>query len=105
MPLGFEHVPGEVAVYAEPGDVLLHDAYLWHAAARGTDDSARRRHVRGHWCTGAPLRDDDIDDFVKNAAKVGALAISAIIRRHATDSRSARVWTSTRGSRCSSMRS
>ena len=69
MPLRFEHVPGEVAVYAEPGDVLLHDAYLWHAAARGTDDTARRRHVRGHWCTGEPLRDDDIDAFVKNAAR------------------------------------
>ena len=28
MPLGFEKVPGEIAVYLERGDVLLHDAYL-----------------------------------------------------------------------------
>ena len=69
MPLGFEHVPGEVPVYAEPGDILLHDAYLWHAAARGTEDTSRRRHVRGHWCTGAPLQDDDIGQFIKNAAR------------------------------------
>ena len=37
MPLGFEKVLGEVAVYAERGDILFHDAYLWHSAARATD--------------------------------------------------------------------
>jgi ectoine hydroxylase-related dioxygenase (phytanoyl-CoA dioxygenase family) len=68
MPLAFEPVPGEIAVYAERGDVLLHDAYLWHSAARGTDDTTRRRHVRGHWCTGEPLHSDD-GRFVKNAAR------------------------------------
>jgi ectoine hydroxylase-related dioxygenase (phytanoyl-CoA dioxygenase family) len=68
MPLQFEPVPGEIPVYAERGDVLLHDAYLWHAAARGTDDTTRRRHVRGHWCTGEPLLSDD-GVFVKNAAR------------------------------------
>ena len=69
MPLGFEPIPGEIALYAQEGDVLLHDAYVWHAAARGTDDTTRRRHVRGHWCTGERLVDDDIDQFVKNAAR------------------------------------
>jgi ectoine hydroxylase-related dioxygenase (phytanoyl-CoA dioxygenase family) len=70
MPLGFDKVPGEVAVYAEVGDVIFHDAYLWHAAARGTDDGARRRHVRGGWFSGAgKLVGDHLDDFVKNAAR------------------------------------
>lgn len=46
MPLGFEKIRGEVGVYAERGDIILHDAYLWHSAARATDD-ALRRHVRG----------------------------------------------------------
>ncbi len=68
MPLQFEPVPGEIPVYAERGDLLLHDAYLWHAAARGTDDTTRRRHVRGHWCTGEELTTDD-GVFVKNAAR------------------------------------
>src|SRR6476646_9282241 len=38
MPLGFEKVTGEVAVYAERGDVIFHDAHLRHSAARATDD-------------------------------------------------------------------
>ena len=72
IPLGFERVPGEIAVYAERGDVLFHHADLWHAAARGTADGAPaiRRHLRGSWHTGRRL---DIghgtDDFVKNAAR------------------------------------
>jgi hypothetical protein len=70
MPLRFEKVPGETAVYAERGDVLLHDAYLWHSAARATDDGARRRHLRGAWYSGAgPLRRETVDRFVKNAAR------------------------------------
>ncbi len=69
MPLGFEKVPGEIAVYLERGDVLLHDAYLWHSAARATEDGALRRHVRGGWFTGSPLGDDGIEEFVKNAAR------------------------------------
>jgi len=39
--------PARFPVYAERGDVLLHDAYLWHSAARATDDVTTRRHVRG----------------------------------------------------------
>jgi ectoine hydroxylase-related dioxygenase (phytanoyl-CoA dioxygenase family) len=70
MPLGFEKVSGEIGVYAERGDVILHDAYLWHSAARATDDDTRRRHVRGSWYSGAGrLTDDHIEDFVKNAAR------------------------------------
>jgi ectoine hydroxylase-related dioxygenase (phytanoyl-CoA dioxygenase family) len=70
MPLGFEKVPGEIGVYAERGDVILHDCYLWHSAARATDDEAVRRHVRGGWFSGAgKLREEHLDDFVKNAAR------------------------------------
>lgn len=71
MPLGFEKVPGEIAVYCEQGDVLFHDAYLWHSAARATDDTAIRRHIRGGWFSGPPEPDsgDFLEDFVKNAAR------------------------------------
>ncbi len=70
MPLGFDKVPGEIAVYAERGDVLFHDAYLWHSAARATDDDTTRRHVRGGWYSGAGrLQGEHLDDFVKNAAR------------------------------------
>ena len=70
MPLRFEKVPGEVAVYAERGDLLFHDAYLWHAAARATDDETRRRHLRGSWYTGAGKpAGETVDRFVKNAAR------------------------------------
>ncbi|EFC82428.1 phytanoyl-CoA dioxygenase family protein [Parafrankia sp. EUN1f] len=67
MPLGFEKVLGEIAVYAERGDVLLHDGYLWHSAARATDDDTRRRHVRGSFFAGeqAAYR----RQFIKNAAR------------------------------------
>jgi hypothetical protein len=70
MPLGFEKVPGEMAVYAEVGDVLFHDCYLWHSAARATVDPSVRRHVRGSWYAGTEApRDIGPDDFVKNAAR------------------------------------
>jgi len=72
MPLGFERVPGEQAVYCERGDVLLHHSGLWHSAARATDDgeAAIRRHVRGGWYGGARLEPNHgLDDFVKNARR------------------------------------
>ena len=72
MPLGFEKVAGEVAVYAERGDVIFHDAHLWHSAARATDDGeiAVRRHIRGGWYAGRRLPPDHgVDDFVKNARR------------------------------------
>ncbi len=72
MPLGFERVPGEVAVYQERGDVLFHHADLWHAAARGTADGepAIRRHLRGSWHGGTMLEvGHGTDDFVKNARR------------------------------------
>jgi ectoine hydroxylase-related dioxygenase (phytanoyl-CoA dioxygenase family) len=72
MPPGFEKVPGEVAVYADRGDVLLHEARLWHSAARGTDDGPGgiRRHLRGSWCAGTRLAvGHGVDDFVKNARR------------------------------------
>ena len=70
MPLGFEKVPGEVAVYAELGDIIFHDAYTWHAAARATDDTTTRRHVRGGWYSGqGKITGEHLADFVKNAAR------------------------------------
>jgi ectoine hydroxylase-related dioxygenase (phytanoyl-CoA dioxygenase family) len=69
MPLGFEKIPGEIPIYTERGDVILHDAYLWHSAARATDDVTTRRHVRGGYLTGDPEGDGRREDFVKNAAR------------------------------------
>lgn len=69
MPLRFEKVPGEVAVYAERGDLLFHDAYLWHSAARATADGAVRRHLRGGFYSGTPTTEAAGEDFVKNAAR------------------------------------
>ncbi len=69
MPLGFDKVPGEVAVYAEAGDILFHDCYLWHSAAVATDIASRRRHVRGSWYAGAVPANYGPEDFVKNAAR------------------------------------
>jgi hypothetical protein len=72
IPLGFERVPGEIAVYQERGDVLFHHADLWHAAARGTADGpgAVRRHLRGSWHGGTRLEvGHGTDDFVKNALR------------------------------------
>jgi hypothetical protein len=69
MPLRFEKVPGEIAVYAERGDVIFHDAYLWHSAARATADGAVRRHVRGGYYGGRRPIGARYDEFVKNAAR------------------------------------
>ncbi|MEL7041595.1 MAG: phytanoyl-CoA dioxygenase family protein [Pseudomonadota bacterium] len=71
LPLAFEKVRGEIPVYCEAGDVLFHDAYLWHSAAAPTNDRAVRRHVRGSWYSGTPdtEHDDFVEDFVKNAAR------------------------------------
>lgn len=71
MPMAFEKAPGEIGVYCQEGDVLFHDAYLWHSAASGTNDRAIRRHVRGSWYSGVPdeVDGDYLEDFVKNAAR------------------------------------
>jgi hypothetical protein len=72
MPLGFEKVPGEVGVYCDRGDVLLHHSDLWHSAARATDDGEGgiRRHIRGGWYGGnRPTQKHGLADFVKNAAR------------------------------------
>ncbi len=69
MPLRFEKVRGEVAVYADRGDILFHDCYLWHSAAVATETNSRRRHVRGSWYGGDPPMGISEDDFVKNAAR------------------------------------
>lgn len=72
IPLGFERVPGEIAVYADRGDILFHHSDLWHAAARATadGDEAVRRHLRGSWHGGDRLEvGHGTDDFVKNARR------------------------------------
>lgn len=68
----FDAIPGEVPVYADRGDIILHDYKLWHSAARGTADgpSGQRRHVRGGWFAGERLpADHGIGPFNKNAAR------------------------------------
>jgi ectoine hydroxylase-related dioxygenase (phytanoyl-CoA dioxygenase family) len=72
MPTGFEKVPGEAAIYADEGDVIFHDAHLWHSAARATDDPPLgvRRHIRGGYYGGERLDEGHgVEDFVKNAAR------------------------------------
>jgi ectoine hydroxylase-related dioxygenase (phytanoyl-CoA dioxygenase family) len=72
MPPGFEKVAGEVGIYCDRGDVLLHHSDLWHSAARATDDGdgGIRRHVRGGWYGGTrPAAKHGLDDFVKNARR------------------------------------
>jgi Phytanoyl-CoA dioxygenase (PhyH) len=72
MPLGFEKVAGEIGVYCDRGDVLLHHSDLWHSAARATDDGdgGTRRHIRGGWYGGAkPAEKHGLHDFVKNARR------------------------------------
>ncbi len=72
MPLGFEKIDGEVGVYCERGDVLLHHCDLWHSAARATEDAPAgiRRHMRGSWNAGRrPADDEELEAFNKNAAR------------------------------------
>lgn len=72
MPLGFEKIPGEIPVYAEAGDVILHHCDTWHAAARATEDppGGIRRHLRGSWYAGRkPAPDEELEPFNKNARR------------------------------------
>jgi len=72
MPPGFEKVAGEVGIYCDRGDVLLHHSDVWHSAARATDDGEGgiRRHIRGGWYGGTrPAQKHGLDDFVKNARR------------------------------------
>ncbi|MDX6205507.1 MAG: hypothetical protein QOF39_1564 [Frankiales bacterium] len=68
MPMRFEPVPGEIPIYAERGDVILHDCYLWHSAARATEESSTRRHVRGGYF-GGDRAGESAEQFLKNAAR------------------------------------
>ena len=72
MPLGFEKIAGEIPVYCDRGDVILHHCDLWHSAARATEDppGGIRRHLRGSWNAGRkPAPDEEIEPFNKNAAR------------------------------------
>jgi hypothetical protein len=64
----YEKVRGEVAVYCERGDLLLHHSHLWHAAARPSNDGAVRRHIRGKWCSGSPIPGGAWDGTMNNSA-------------------------------------
>jgi ectoine hydroxylase-related dioxygenase (phytanoyl-CoA dioxygenase family) len=68
MALRFEAIPGEIPVYTERGDVILHDAYLWHSAARATAEDTSRRHVRGGYFAG-DRSTENVEQFLKNAAR------------------------------------
>lgn len=68
MPLAFEAIDGEIPVYTERGDVILHDCYLWHSAARATDETTTRRHVRGGYFAG-DRAEEYVEQFIKNAAR------------------------------------
>jgi len=72
MPGGFEKVAGEIGVYCERGDVMLHHSGLWHSAARATEDApfGVRRHIRGTFLGGRHLGPDErLEAFNKNAAR------------------------------------
>src|SRR3984893_10658392 len=72
MPLGFEKVPGEVGVYCDRGDVMLHHSDLWHSAARATEDPPRsvRLQIRGTFPGGRRLASDEqMEPFNKTAAR------------------------------------
>ncbi|MCW2523267.1 MAG: phytanoyl-CoA dioxygenase (PhyH) protein [Frankiales bacterium] len=68
MALRFEAIPGEIPVYTQRGDVILHDAYLWHSAARATAEDTTRRHVRGGYFAG-DRANEGVEQFLKNAAR------------------------------------
>ncbi len=59
---------GEIGVYCERGDVLLHDCYLWPSASVATDSTARRRHNRGGYFAGDRAH-ESVEQFIKNAAR------------------------------------
>ncbi len=71
MPLGFEKVPGEIGLYCDRGDVLLHHSDLWHSAARATEDapSGIRRHLRGSFMGGREPGPGELEPFNKNAMR------------------------------------
>jgi len=72
MARAFEKIPGEVGLYCERGEVMLHHSGLWHSAARATEDAPLgvRRHVRATFLGGRRLApDEQLEAFNKNAAR------------------------------------
>lgn len=67
-PEKYRKVPGEVAVYCQRGDLMFHHSHLWHAASRPSNDDAIRRHLRGKWCSGAPVAAGAWDGRFDNSA-------------------------------------
>lgn len=71
MPLGFEKVDGEIGLYCNRGDVMLHHCDLWHSAARATEDAPGgvRRHLRGTFMGGEEPANGEFEPFNKNAMR------------------------------------
>ncbi len=70
MPLAHEPLLGEQALPCAFGDVLFHDAYLWHAASEARPQAGlHRRHLRVGWYSGPEDQALDTRGFTRNAAR------------------------------------
>ena len=69
MPLGFDKIPGEVAVYAERGTSSSTTGTCGTARPGPPSTAASAAGVRGCWFGGERPVDDSDDIFVKNAAR------------------------------------
>ena len=73
MPLGFEKVPGEVGVYCERGDVMLHHSWTCGAAPPAQPRTPRSgcavTSEEPSWVVRRLAPDERLEAFNKNAAR------------------------------------
>jgi hypothetical protein len=71
IPTGFGKVAGEMGLYCDRGDVLLHHSRLWHSAAQATEEPPRgiRRHMRGSYYGGRKVDAGHLGTPVASAAR------------------------------------